>query len=57
MVSSFVLVDLDDDLKIVKMVDQWDGERLPTRWGVLQLRRLNAKLMPWFIRMPHPHSA
>ncbi|KIP06013.1 hypothetical protein PHLGIDRAFT_107516 [Phlebiopsis gigantea 11061_1 CR5-6] len=56
-VESFIVVDLDDDFKIVEMVDQWNGEHPSTGWFVLQFRRLNAKVMPWIIHMPHPRSS
>lgn len=55
-ISSFVLVDLDEDLKIIKLVDQWNGDKLPTRWGLLQLRRFTAKLVGWFVTVPRPSS-
>lgn len=45
-------MDLDDDEKIVRLIDQWDGKELPTRFGALFFRRVNAKLVPWFVRVP-----
>lgn len=55
-ITSFVLIDLDDDFKIARMVDQWNGEQPPTRWGLLWLRKLNAKVTPWFVRIPKSHA-
>ncbi|GJE97089.1 hypothetical protein PsYK624_132990 [Phanerochaete sordida] len=55
-VASFVLVTLDEDYKITKMVDQWDGNELPTRWGALYLRRFAAVLIRWFVTVPKSTS-
>jgi len=51
-VDSIIVVDLDLDEKIVKLLDQWNGNELPTRFGALFLRRANAKLAPWLVRVP-----
>lgn len=51
-VTSIVLVDLDEDFRITRLVDQWNGEDPPTRWGSLFFRKVNAKLTPWLIRVP-----
>ncbi|RDB24005.1 hypothetical protein Hypma_008815 [Hypsizygus marmoreus] len=51
-IDSIIVVDLDDDEKIVKMVDQWHGQGLPTRYGAQFLRILNAKITPWLISVP-----
>jgi len=51
-VISIVTVELDDELKVIRLVDRWNGEAPPTRWGTLQLRKLNAKLTPWLISVP-----
>ncbi|KAG5645808.1 hypothetical protein DXG03_005149 [Asterophora parasitica] len=51
-VNSIIIVDLDDDEKIIRLVDQWDGKDLPTRFGAHFLRVLNAKLAPWLISVP-----
>ncbi|KDQ59467.1 hypothetical protein JAAARDRAFT_33039 [Jaapia argillacea MUCL 33604] len=51
-ITSMIVIDLDEDDKIVRLVDQWDGEDAPTRWGAIYLRRLNAKIMPWIFRIP-----
>jgi hypothetical protein len=53
-VQSLVVVDLDDEDKIIKLEDKWNGEEQPTRWGANILRRLNAKTLPWFIRASDP---
>lgn len=49
-----MVVDLDDEDKIIKVEDKWNGEEQPTRWGANILRRLNARTLPWFIRVSHP---
>ncbi|KAI0060862.1 hypothetical protein BV25DRAFT_1806527 [Artomyces pyxidatus] len=46
-VESVITVDLDEDEKIIRMVDQWDGKAPPTRWGASYLRRLNGRVVPW----------
>lgn len=51
-ISSVVTVDLDDSDKIIRLVDQWDGKALPSRFGGGLLRRLNAKIAPLFIHVP-----
>lgn len=53
-ISSFVVVDLDNEFKITRLVDQWNGEDPSTSWGAVRLRRLNAKLTSWFVRVPRP---
>ncbi|ETW85544.1 hypothetical protein HETIRDRAFT_246944, partial [Heterobasidion irregulare TC 32-1] len=45
--KSIVVVDLDEAEKIIRVVDQWHGKDLPTRWGAHFFRRLNAKVVPW----------
>lgn len=45
-------VDLDDDEKIVRLVDQWDGKEAPTRFGAYYARRANARLIPWLVHVP-----
>ncbi|KAI0948331.1 hypothetical protein AcW1_005577 [Taiwanofungus camphoratus] len=39
--NSIIVVDLDEDLKIIHLVDKWNAKELPTRW--LWLRRLIGK--------------
>jgi len=51
-VKSIIVVDLDEDEKIIKLVDQWDGKDLPTRFGAGFLRTMNAKLLPWLVHVP-----
>ncbi|KAI0687180.1 hypothetical protein BC835DRAFT_1419951 [Cytidiella melzeri] len=51
-VTSFVHVDLDDEFKIVRIVDQWDGEELPASRGMLWLRKFQGKVTPWFFPVP-----
>jgi len=48
-----VIVDLDDDDKVMRLVNQWGGKELPTRFGAYFLRRVNAKVMPWLVRVPN----
>ena len=50
-IESIIVVDLDEDEKIVKLVDQWDGT-LPTWFGSHTLRRINAKVAPWLVHVP-----
>ncbi|KAG6853207.1 hypothetical protein C0991_006156 [Blastosporella zonata] len=52
-IHSVVVVDLDEDEKIVKMVDQWNGKDLPRWHGAHFLRVANAKLVPWLSKLPH----
>jgi hypothetical protein len=52
LIESIVIVDLDDDDKIVRLVDQWGGKELPTRFGALYLRRMSAMITPWIVRVP-----
>jgi len=51
-VHSIIVVDLDDDDKIIKLIDQWDGKDLPSRFGAYYLRVLNAKITPWIFHIP-----
>jgi len=51
-IQSIIVVDLDEEEKIIRLMDQWDGKDLPTRFGAHFLRVLNAKLVPWFITVP-----
>jgi len=55
-ITSFAHVDLDDEFKIVHMADQWNGAELPTRWGMLRLRKMNGKLASWLFRVPNSGS-
>ncbi|KAJ6623407.1 hypothetical protein B0H10DRAFT_2009579 [Mycena sp. CBHHK59/15] len=51
-IESVVTVDLDEHDKIIRLVDQWDGKPLPTRFGGELLRRLQAKAAPLLVRVP-----
>ncbi|EJD05908.1 uncharacterized protein FOMMEDRAFT_18137 [Fomitiporia mediterranea MF3/22] len=51
-VKSIIIVNLDEDDKIMRLEDQWNGEEPPTAWGLATLRRLNGRLTPWLIRVP-----
>lgn len=45
-------MDLDEDEKIVRLVDQWNGNDLPTWFGAHFLRVLSAKVAPWLVSIP-----
>jgi hypothetical protein len=51
-ISSVVTVDLDDSDKIIRLMEQWDGKALPSRFGGGLLRRLNAKLTSFLVHIP-----
>ncbi|KAF8212467.1 hypothetical protein K438DRAFT_1246264 [Mycena galopus ATCC 62051] len=51
-ISSVVTVDLDDSDKIIRLMEQWDGKALPSRFGGGLLRRLNAKLTSFLVHVP-----
>lgn len=51
-IESIIVVDLDDEDKIIHMKDQWNGESLSSWFGVNLLRRANALVAPWFIGVP-----
>ncbi|KIK45872.1 hypothetical protein CY34DRAFT_77019 [Suillus luteus UH-Slu-Lm8-n1] len=51
-IESIIVVDLDDDDKIIHMTDQWNGEALSSWFGVNLLRRVNALVTPWFVSAP-----
>jgi hypothetical protein len=48
------VIDLDENEKIIRLVDQWDGKELPTRFGASFLRTMHAKLVPWLVHVPKP---
>jgi len=50
---SLVVIDLDENDTIVKLEDKWDGRDQPSRFGSHYLRRLNAKALPWLVKVPH----
>lgn len=47
-----VVVDLDENDKIIRVEDKWGGEELPTRYGALYLRRVSAVITPWLVKVP-----
>lgn len=49
---STVVIDLDENDKITKLEDKWNGQDQPTRFGALWLRRLNAMTLPWLVKAP-----
>jgi len=51
-VESLVVIDLDPSDKVVKMMDLWNGEDPPMRWGMGLLRRLHGMTLPWVFRVP-----
>ncbi|KAH7930890.1 hypothetical protein BV22DRAFT_999907 [Leucogyrophana mollusca] len=51
-IESIILVDLDEDDKIMRMADQWGGNTPPAWFGANFLRRANARVTPWFMRLP-----
>lgn len=51
-IESIIVVDLDDDDKIIRLTDQWNGEHLSSWFGVNLLRRANALITPWFVGAP-----
>jgi len=53
-IKSIVVVDLDENDKIIRLADQWDGKDLPTWFGATLLRTMNAKVTPWFVKVPKP---
>jgi hypothetical protein len=55
-IQSLIVIDLDDEDKIIKLEDKWNGEDQPTRWGAAALRRLNAKTLPWFVHVKAPRE-
>jgi len=53
-VDSVIIVDLDDDGKIIHLTDQWQGQTPRWQCGSL-LRTLSAKVTPWLVHAPkHP---
>lgn len=53
-IESIIIVDIDENGKIIRLVDQWNGQELPNWFGASFLRILNAKVTPWLIRVPKP---
>ena len=55
-ITSVVFLDLDDDMRIVQLTDQWNGEEHTTRWRAEFLRRLFAKVLSWTARVLAGHK-
>ena len=53
-IESIIVVDMDENEKIIRLVDRWDGKEMPNWFGASFLRVLNAKVAPWLIRVPKP---
>ncbi|KAG0705189.1 hypothetical protein DFH29DRAFT_907975 [Suillus ampliporus] len=51
-IESIIVVELDEDYKIIHMTDQWNGKELSSWFGVNLLRRANALVTPWFVGAP-----
>jgi len=54
-IESIIVVDMEDE-KIIRLVDQWDGQELPNWFGASFLRVLNAKVTPWLFHIPKPST-
>ena len=52
LIESVVTVDLDEDGKVIRLLDQWNGNELPTFFGSTFLRTANAKVVPWLVHVP-----
>ncbi|KAI0665044.1 hypothetical protein C8Q70DRAFT_27083 [Cubamyces menziesii] len=55
-IKSVIYVDLDEDMKIVQLIDQWNGQEHSTRWGAASFRRLLAKVLCWISPAPKRHT-
>lgn len=55
-VDSVVVVDLDENDKIMRVEDKWGGAEQPTHYGTLHLRRASAVIISWLIRVPRWQS-
>jgi len=53
-IESIIIMDMDENEKIIRLVDQWDGHKLPNWFGASFLQNLNAKVTPWLICVPKP---
>ncbi|PPQ89092.1 hypothetical protein CVT25_006464 [Psilocybe cyanescens] len=51
-IESIIIVEMDDNDKIIRLIDRWDGKDLPYRYGASFLRTLNGKVTPWLVRVP-----
>ncbi|KAG2077790.1 hypothetical protein BDR04DRAFT_999787, partial [Suillus decipiens] len=48
-IESIIIMGLDDEDKIIRMTEQWNGESLSSWFDVNLLRRANALVTPWFV--------
>ncbi|KAL4067550.1 hypothetical protein J3A83DRAFT_4096743 [Scleroderma citrinum] len=55
-VDSIIVVDLDENDRIIRLEDKWGGEDLPMHYGALLLRRVNARIASWLIKVPRWQS-
>ncbi|KAG6335869.1 hypothetical protein ID866_3206 [Astraeus odoratus] len=51
-VDSIIVVDLDEDDRIIRLEDKWKGAEPPTHYGALFLRQTNARIIPWLVKVP-----
>lgn len=51
-VDSVVVIDLDENDKIIRLEDKWGGEEPSAHYGGLLLRRANARITSWLIKVP-----
>ncbi|TFK26441.1 hypothetical protein FA15DRAFT_667530 [Coprinopsis marcescibilis] len=51
-IESIIVVDLDEEDKIIRLLDQWDGQDLPSWFGSTLVRSMNGKIMPWLVHVP-----
>jgi len=49
---STVVIDLDDEDRIIHLSDKWNGKDHPSNFVAMALRRLNAKTLPWLVSVP-----
>lgn len=55
-VESLIIIELDENDKIIKLKDKWNGDDLPSRWGAGLFRRLNAKAIGLFFGVKKPKN-
>ncbi|KAG1756263.1 uncharacterized protein EDB91DRAFT_1091577 [Suillus paluster] len=51
-IDSIIVVELDEDYKIIRMTDQWSGKEFSSWFVVNLVRRANALVTPWFVGAP-----
>lgn len=51
-----VVIDLDNEDRIIKLEDKWNGKDQPTSWGAEAFRRLNARTLPLFVHVKLPRK-